>query len=113
MYGHTKSMSKVFFKYNNFTSFRIWEWFQIGCMPSRQFLGMQHTNLHQSLKTEWGAHRHTPLLIHEILSNFGLHLLLRGHSPILLDLPFTGCKKQRHSYQWLGFGGGESRGGGA
>jgi hypothetical protein len=27
MYGNTKSMSKVFFKYNNFTSFGIWEWF--------------------------------------------------------------------------------------
>jgi hypothetical protein len=26
MYGNTKSMSKVFFKHNNFTSFRIWEW---------------------------------------------------------------------------------------
>jgi hypothetical protein len=55
MYRNTKSMSKVFFKNNNFTSFGIWERLQIRCMLSRQFLGMQHTNPHQSLEIEWGA----------------------------------------------------------
>jgi hypothetical protein len=35
MYGNTKSMSKIFFKHNNFTSFGIWEWLYIGCTPSR------------------------------------------------------------------------------
>jgi hypothetical protein len=55
MYRNTKSMGKVFFKNNNFTSFEIQEWLQIGCTPSRQFLGMQHTNPHQSLEAKWGA----------------------------------------------------------
>jgi hypothetical protein len=40
MYGNTKSVNRVFFKNNNFTSFGIWEWLQIGCTASRQFLGM-------------------------------------------------------------------------
>jgi hypothetical protein len=55
MYKNTKSISEVFFKNNNFTSFRMWECLQIGCMPSHQFLGMKHTHPHQSLEAEWGA----------------------------------------------------------
>jgi aromatic ring-cleaving dioxygenase len=31
MYRNTKSMSEVFFKNNNFTSFGIQVWLQIGC----------------------------------------------------------------------------------
>jgi hypothetical protein len=106
-------MSEVFFKNNNFTSFGIREWLQIGCTPSRQFLGMKHTNPHQSLETEWGALSHIPLL-HDLLANFGLRLRLPcGHSPTLLTLPFYGEKGGHRYFQWLGFGGGDSSGGGA
>jgi hypothetical protein len=55
MYRNTKSMSEVFFKNNNFTSFGIQVWLQIGCTPSRQLLGMKHTHPHQSLEAEWGS----------------------------------------------------------
>jgi aromatic ring-cleaving dioxygenase len=46
MYRNTKSMGEVFFKNNNFTSFGIWEWLQIGCTSSHKFLGMKHTHPH-------------------------------------------------------------------
>jgi hypothetical protein len=55
MHWNTKSMSEIFFRNNNFTSLGLRVWLQIGCVPSRQLLGMKNTHPHQSLEAEWGA----------------------------------------------------------